>query len=174
MSRITLITASVAIALGLAALVNVARAADPAPAAPRAAGFERMSRMCGDMDARMAAHMAYSETKLKLTDAQKVEFKHLAETMKEASAPMAKMCADKVDPSKFATLPERMGRMQQQAEIRAEALRKVVPAMSAFYASLSLEQQKIADDLMPGAGGRGGFGHGGRHGHGHGPMMMQN
>ncbi|EME71696.1 hypothetical protein H261_02151 [Paramagnetospirillum caucaseum] len=163
MSRITLLSASVAIALGLAALVNVAGAADPAP---QAAGFDRMSRMCGDMDARMAAHLAYSETKLKLTEPQKAEFKRLGEVIKEAAAPMRKLCDDKTDPSKPATLPERMDRMQRQAEARTEALRKLVPAMSAFYATLTLEQQKAADDLMP--GGKGGLGRG--HG-GHGPMM---
>jgi cytochrome c556 len=160
MSRITLITTSVAIVLGLAALVNVARAADPTPPAPRTAGFERMGRMCGDMDARLAAHLAYSEAKLKLTGTQKVEFLQLSETMKEASAPMRKLCDDKVDPGKVSTLPERMGRMQQVAEARAEALRKMVPAMSAFYASLTLEQQKVADDLMSGKGGFGRGGHG--------------
>ena len=167
MSRITLITASIAIALGLAALVNVASAADQSP---RPASFERMSRMCGDMDARMAARMTYNEVKLKLTDAQKVEFKRLAETMTEASAPMRKMCDDKLDPSKLTTLPERMGRMQQMADARAESLRKLVPAMSAFYSTLSLEQQKIADELMGGMGGKSGFGPGSRGGHG--PMMM--
>lgn len=163
MSRITLITTSVAIVLGLAALVNVARAADPVPPTPRQAGFDRMSRMCGDMDARMAAHFAYSETKLKLTEPQKAEFKRLTEVMKDASAPMRKLCDDKADPSALSTLPERMDRMQRQAEARSESLRKLVPAMKDFYATLSLEQQKIADDLMPGAGGKGGFGHG-RHG----------
>ena len=168
MTRITAITASVAIALGIAALVNVARAADQAVPAPQTANFERMTRHCGDMDARMAAHMAYSEVKLKLTEAQKADFKRLTETMKEASAPMRKLCEDRADPAKLTTLPERMGRMQQQAEARTEALRKVVPAMTAFYSTLSLEQQKIADDLMPGAGGKGCFGRG--HGHGHGMM----
>lgn len=169
MSRITLITASVAIALGLAALVNVARAADES-AGPKAANFERMSRMCSDMEARMAARMAYNEVKLKLNETQKAEFKRLGETMKEAAAPMRKMCEDKADPAKFATLPERMDRMQKVAEVRAESMRKLAPAVKDFYATLSLEQQKIADGLMGDMGGRGGFGHGG-HGR-HGGMMM--
>ncbi|CUW38240.1 conserved exported protein of unknown function(LTXXQ motif family protein,52-146) [Magnetospirillum sp. XM-1] len=166
MSRITLITASVAIVLGLAALVNVARAADPA-AGPKAANFERMSRMCYDMEARMAARMAYNEVKLKLTETQKAEFKRLGETMKEAAVPMRQMCEDKADPAKLATLPERMDRMQKVAEARAESMRKMVPAMKDFYASLSLEQQKVADEVMGGMGGKGGFGHGR-----HGGMMM--
>lgn len=165
MSRITLITASVAIVLGLAALVNVARAADP-DAGPKAANFERMSRMCYDMEARMAARMAYNEAKLKLTETQKAEFKRLGETMKEAAAPMVRMCQDKADPAKTATLPERMTRMQQVAEARAESMRKLVPAMKDFYATLSLEQQKVADEIMGGSGGRGGFGHGGHGGPG--------
>ncbi|ARJ66699.1 hypothetical protein WV31_13980 [Magnetospirillum sp. ME-1] len=169
MSRITLITASVAIVLGLAALVNVARAAEPA-SSPKAANFERMSRMCYDMEARMAARMAYNEVKLKLTDTQKAEFKRLGETMKEAAAPMRQMCEDKVDPTRFATVPERMTRMQQVAEARAESLRKLVPAMKDFYATLSLEQQKIADEIMGGTGGHGGFGPGGPGRHG--GMMM--
>jgi hypothetical protein len=169
MSRITLLTASVAIALGLAALVNVARAADPVPPDFRQA---RMASMCADMDARMAARMAYNEVKLKLTEAQKAEYKRLTATMTEAYAPMRKMCEDKTDPTKATTLPERMGQMQQMAEIRAESLRKLVPAMKDFYATLSLDQQKIADDLMPGRGGKGGFGHHGGPGGGHGPMMM--
>jgi hypothetical protein len=160
MKRITVVSASVALALGIAALVNVARAADPTPQQLRQ---EQMARRCGDMDARMAAHLAYAEAKLKLTDAQKAGFKRLSDTVKESSAPMRKQCEQRFDQAQ--TLPERLARMQKIADARAESLRKLVPVMSDFYASLSLEQQKVADDLMPGMGGGKGGGWGGGHGH---------
>lgn len=171
MNRITVVSASVAIALGIAALVNVARAADPTPQQLRQ---EQMARRCGDMDARMAAHLAYAETKLKLTDAQKAGFKRLSDTVKDSSAPMRKQCEERFDQpqAQTQTLPERLARMQKIADARAESLRKLVPVMSDFYASLSLEQQKVADSLMPGMGGGkggmgGGMGGGWGGGHGH-------
>lgn len=170
MNRITVVSTSVAIVLGIAALVNVARAADPTPQQLRQ---EQMARRCGDMDARLAAHLAYAETKLKLTDGQKAGFKRLSDTVRETSAPMRKLCEDRFDQAQAQTMPERMARMQKVAEARAESLRKLVPVMSEFYAGLSLEQQKVADDLMPGmGGGKGGFGHGhGHHGGGMGGGM---
>lgn len=177
MKRITLLTFATAAALGVAALVNVARATDtPAPAPRPALAASFAAARCADMDAHMAARFAYVEVKLKLTDVQKAEFKTLTQTMKSAAQPMQAMCADRFDPDRSQALPDRMDRMQKMAEARAESLRTTVPAMKAFYASLTLDQQKVADDLLGGMGG----GMGGRHGHhghrgwggeGPGPMM---
>ncbi|MBI3444940.1 MAG: Spy/CpxP family protein refolding chaperone [Magnetospirillum sp.] len=147
------LTATLAVIIGLAGTIGAVVAAEqPVPRGP-----ERMARHCGDMGERFQARLAYSEVKLKLTEAQKAEFKQLAETMKASSEPMRKLCEEKSAKAEAATLPERLTRMQAYTEARAESMRKLVPVMAQFYTSLSPEQQKVADELLapPGRGERG-------------------
>ena len=149
-------TLGVFLALGIAALFGAVRASE-LPAPPY--GAMGPGRMCSDMDARMAGRMAYTETRLNLTDAQKVEFKALSETMKAASQPMRKACAEQTAQTAAATsMPARMAEMQKMQAAKAETMAKVTPAMTKFYATLTPDQQKIADTMM--MSGHGGMGHG--------------
>ncbi|MDO8607083.1 MAG: Spy/CpxP family protein refolding chaperone [Phaeospirillum sp.] len=145
-------TAAVLVALAVAGAFGVARA-NPMM------GGGQMSSMCGDMDARMAGHMAFAETKLGLSASQKAEFKALTETMKSASEPMRKACVEQAAQPAAATMPSRMESMQKMMAVRTEAMGKMLPAMTKFYQSLTPEQQKAADTMMPGGMG------GDRHGH---------
>ena len=148
-------TMGVLLALGIAAFFGAVRAAEP-PASPRS------STICADMDARMAGHMAYAEAKLNLTDAQKVEFKSLTETIKAAREPVRKACAEQsAQAASATTMPARMAEMQKMMAAKSEAMAKVLPAMTKFYNALTPEQQKIVDtSLMSGGGHHGGMGHG--------------
>ena len=149
-------TMGVVLALGIAALFGTVRASE-LPAPPAGMGH---ARMCSDMDARMAGHQAYTEAKLNLTEAQKVEFKAVTEAMKTAREPMRKLCAEQAAQT-ATTMPARMAEMQKMMAAGSESMAKILPTMTKFYNSLTPEQQKIADtSLMPGGGHHGGMGHG--------------
>ncbi len=151
----------VALTLALAGAVGAARAAEDAAQSHHSS--YRFEHSCEDMDARMAAHLAYAEVKLALSEPQRAEFKRVAETMKAAHDPMRKLCAEAKTAGDTTTLPARLERMQKFAEAHAEALRKTVPALTQFYKSLTPDQQKIADRVLSQ--------HGGGHGGGHGDMQ---
>lgn len=149
-------TLGVILALGIAALFGAVRASE-LPVPPAGMG---PARMCSDMDARMAGHLAYTEAKLNLTEAQKVEFKALTDAMKAAKEPLRKVCAEQTAQT-ATTMPARMAEMQKMMAAKSEAMAKVQPALAKFYNSLTPEQQKIADtSMMPGGGHHGGMGHG--------------
>jgi periplasmic protein CpxP/Spy len=113
--------------------------------------------MCRDSDAHLAGMLAYSETKLGITEAQRPNWKKLTDTIQSAREPIRKVCADLGNQPAPTALPARLERMERMMEARTEAMRKVVPAVSQFYGTLTPDQQKIADDLI-------GHGHGGGHG----------
>lgn len=149
-------TAALALALAAAPLtIAIAQ-----PGMGPAGGFDRLSMMCQDMDARHAAMQAYAEAKLKLTDAQKPAFKKLSDTMVAAHEPMRKLCTDLAGKDAPTQLPARLERMQRIMEARTTAMRTAVPAIKEFYGQLSPEQQKIADDMMGGRHGGMGMGMG--------------
>jgi predicted outer membrane protein len=146
MTSLPRFTTAVALVLALAA-AGGAYAADSQTKPGRGhGGMGQM--MCGsDSDARMASHHAYMETKLKLTDAQKAEFKKLGETMKAAHEPMKAFCTDMQNQTNL-TLPKRMELRQKMLEAKLDALKTELPAMTSFYNSLTPDQQKQADAMM--------------------------
>ena len=159
MTFLSRMTFGVILALGIAGLFDAVRAAEP-PSPPHGA-FATHSHMCGDMDARLAGRMAYAETKLGLSDAQKAEFQKLTDTMKAANEPVRKACAEQSAQPTATTLPGRLESMQKMMTARTESMAKVLPAVTKFYDSLTPEQKKIADESMMGGGH-----HGGGHHHG--------
>ena len=55
----------------------------------------RMERMCEDHDARIAGALAFAETRLKITDAQRPAWNKFATAVKNSgSAPWRRVCAD--------------------------------------------------------------------------------
>lgn len=143
-----------AFALTLAAAPLAAAVAQPGPGD----GFNPMAHMCQDIDARHAAMLAYGEAKLKLTDAQKPAYKKLSDSLAAAHEPMRKLCADPAGMEFPAQLPARIERMQKVMEVRADAMRRAIPAIKEFYGQLTADQQKVADGMM--AGRHGGMGMG--------------
>jgi len=146
------------LAMTLAAAIGAAHA-DSVPPRPGPASF------CADQEARLAGHLAYVETKLNLTPAQKEEFRHLADALKAAQAPMQALCPTGDQPPSNA-LPARLDRQQKMVEAHAESLRRSTPALLKFYQSLTPAQQTLADDLLIIPGGHPGhhFGPGGQPG----------
>ncbi|CUW40786.1 conserved exported protein of unknown function（containing LTXXQ motif family protein domain,54-149) [Magnetospirillum sp. XM-1] len=142
---------AVAMAVVMAA-TGAARAADHmdhmAHMATNPVTPDHMQVMCGDMDAKMAGHLAYAEVKLGLGESQKVAFSKLKETMKAAHEPMKKVCAEIVAQPPATTLPTHMERMRKMMEVRVSVMGKVIPAMTGFYDTLTPEQKKTADALM--------------------------
>ena len=109
---------------------------------------DHMQIMCGDMDAKMAGHLAYAEVKLGLGEAQKAAFAKLKETLKAAHEPMKKACSEIVAQPPATTLPTHMERMRKMMEARVGVMGNVAPAMTGFYDTLTPEQKKTADALM--------------------------
>lgn len=138
--------------VALAAVIGAAHADQ----APRRVAFDPAQRFCVDQDARMAAHLAFAETKLTLTPAQKDEFRRLGESLKAAHEPMRALCADQ--PDLATTLPARLERQLKLAEAHTETLKRSVPALIRFYQTLTPAQQTIADQVLAVHGGHGGHG----------------
>jgi len=108
-----------------------------------------MQRMCADLDAHLAAKLAFAESKLAITDAQRPAWKKLTETLKAAQEPIRKECATRsASTDEPVDLPTRLKRMQGHVDARAASLRNVVPAVEQFYAALTPEQKKIADTTL--------------------------
>jgi periplasmic protein CpxP/Spy len=178
------VLATVALGALLTAAVPVFAQGGPGgPGGPDGEGrgprMERMmERMCEDRDARVAGALAFAETRLKITDAQRPAWNKLVTAVKSSSGAMEKMCADPAKMKPPATLPERAQRIEEMTAMRLEQIRQVRPALDEVYATFTEDQKKTADEMVErfmrhGPGGRGGWGdHGpgmhGRH-HGQGP-----
>ena len=96
-----------------------------------------MERMCEDRDARVAGALAFAETRLKITDAQRPAWNKLVTAVKSSSGAMEKMCADPAKMKPPATLPERAQRMEEMTAMRLEQIRQVRPALDEVYATFT-------------------------------------
>jgi hypothetical protein len=156
-------TATLVLLAGLAAGGTALAQSAPQPGPGPGMMGTRSATMCADQQAHMAGMLAYAETKLGITEAQRPAWRNLADTLKAAHEPMNKLCTDTAAQPQ-ATLPERLATMQKMQEAHLDAMRKAVPAITQFYqTTLTTEQRKIADQMGPGMG-MGGHGHGMRHG----------
>ena len=125
---------------------------------------QRMQQMCDTADAHHVATLAFSETRLKLTEAQKPAWSKFVEAATAAHQATTKlMCADPKAQTAPATLPDRLAREEQMAQAKLAHVQTLRPALLDFYKTLTPEQQKIADTLPLGGGhGRGGHRGGGQ------------
>ena len=171
------VLATVALGALLTAAVPVFAQGGPGgPGGPGGDGVgSRMERMCEDRDARVAGALAFAETRLKITDAQRPAWNKLVTAVKSSSGAMEKICADPAKMKPPATLPERAQRMEEMTAMRLEQIRQVRPALDEVYATFTEDQKKTADEMVGrfmrhGRGGWGDHGSGGhdRH-HGRGP-----
>ena len=129
---------------------------------------QRMQRMCDTADAHHVATLAFSETRLKLTEAQKPAWSKVVEAATAAHQGMTKlMCEDVKTKPHPASLPEHLARAEEMAKAKLNHIQTLRPALEDLYKILTPEQQKIADTLplaMPGHGGHHGGGGGGGQG----------
>jgi hypothetical protein len=131
----------------------------------------RMERMCEDRDARVAGALAFAETRLKITDAQRPAWNKFAAAVKSSSDAMEKVCADPAKMKPPATLPEHAQRMEEMMTMRLDQIRQIRPALDEVYATFTADQKKTADEMVERfmrhwPGGHGGWG-------GHGPGMHE-
>jgi hypothetical protein len=114
--------------------------------------------MCADHYARQAAHLAYLEAKLKLTDKQRPAWQKWQQWELDAASKEQAAClegAPKGDAKPTAL--ERESRMEKFLSIRLQGMQAARPALEALYDTLSPEQKAIFDrpHFMHGHGGMG-------------------
>jgi hypothetical protein len=116
---------------------------DHGPMGPR--GFERE---CENIEARTAGHLAFAKVKLGITDSQKTAWDDFEGKVAAANAPIEKLCQQAHGPSEAATLPERLGRMDEMMSAHAQQIHALHGAVEAMYAQLTPAQKQAADKLM--------------------------
>ena len=119
--------------------------------------------MCETADAHHAAALAFAETRMKLTEAQKPVWSKVVEASNVGHQDMVKlMCSDLKDVAAVVTLPDRLARAEQWAQARLARIQTLRPALEELYKILTPAQQAIADTLPFGLRG---------HRHGSHPMQ---
>jgi len=164
------VLATVALGALLTAAVPVFAQGGPGgPGGPGGDGHgPRMERMCEDRDARIAGALAFAETRLKITDAQRPVWNKFTTAVKNSGAAMEKICADPAKMKQPATLPEHAQHMEEMLTIRLDQIRQVRPALDEVYATFTADQKKTADEMVERFMRHGPGGHGGWGGHGSG------
>jgi len=165
--------ATTLVSIGLATAVPATFAQTAGPAADGGRGqsaqrqFERRPAMT--LSERVEARLAYMRTALKITAGQQsqwdayasVQRKHAAAMEKrfqERRAQMGQRPADGTRP----TLVERHQRQRDGMVTATQRLDEVLAVEKPLYAALSPDQQRVANEVLGGHGGRGGHGgHGG-------------
>lgn len=122
-----------------------------------------MAQMCADAEAIIASRLAYVETKLALTAAQKPAFDQFATRIRGLAPTLKGACPEQDDDDQPATLPERLAFMTKHADTHATVIKTIKSAVDELYPALTEAQRKTADGLSPfgmgmgmGMGGRGG------------------
>lgn len=106
---------------------------------------------------RIDARLAYAQTALKITDAQKPQWEIFANVVrkqaKDMEARMAQRHEDmqKGDQRQLSAI-DRLERRQQFMAEASKRMSELIAAGKPLYATLSPEQQKVADDLLNQAG----------------------
>jgi len=125
--------------------------AAPPPGPEMMAGRPQM--VCDNLDAFLAAGLAFARTKLALADSQIPAWNKFSATARDAIEPVRQACAalprPSVQPAALPPLPERLDRAERFGSARLEALHRLRPAVTEFYAVLTPEQKEIADRLAP-------------------------
>ncbi len=124
--------------------------------------------MCKDLYARAVGRMAYLEARLQLTSAQQPLFETWKNVVMANAGERSKACAAMMPPPAPPSILDAMQHEQAMLQARLSALQAEMPALTAFYQSLSPEQQRAL--MAEGRGPHGHFGHErGEHGEHDGP-----
>ena len=122
----------------------------------------------GAPEEMVARHLDRLHADLKLSPDQEAQWKAWPDDVRSRAAAMKNK---RLDMAKLSTLPapERMEKMLEQHKQRQQQMEAALPALRAFYAKLTPEQQKVFDRAGPmgrmgDARGRGGPGNRGEQG----------
>lgn len=140
--------ASLAAVLALSGGVAAQPAAPPPPPAgtppappPGAPSADQAAR-------GVERQIASLHRRLHITTEQQPRWDAVAQAMRDEAATVNALVAGRVKTEGPVNAVEDLRQYQHLAEAHAEALRKLVPAFAALYASLTPEQQKIADSAF--------------------------
>jgi LTXXQ motif family protein len=111
----------------------------------RAMGGGDPHAWCIDRLAWRAARLAYVETKLDLTAAQRPLWEKVADAAHAEQQKERQLCTSLPTSAAPATVLERMDRMQQFLSARLDGLREAQPAVAALYQALTPAQRAILD-----------------------------
>jgi hypothetical protein len=125
-----------------------AMAFGPARAHPAGGPDREVERVCAQHTDRAAHEARFADflaRRLKLTEAQKTNFKEFQEArVKAVEAATTRLCASKPD---LASFEGRLGFHQAFLEDRLEAVKAENPKLIAFYKSLDADQKAKFDTL---------------------------
>ena len=127
------------------------------------------ARMCEDLDARLAARLAWMEAKVKPTDAQRAAWDAFQRDSRAAAAPMRAQCAANQPRPQRGDLLAELGQRETRMSAMLDAVRQTKAAVEKLMPQLSEEQRKALAENF----GGGHRGHGMRRGPGpdaHHPM----
>jgi hypothetical protein len=116
--------------------------------------MQGMMTMMHAADGMMASHaeerIASLKSELKITDAQTKDWGRFADALRANAHFMQGMHQGMMGPDTVATLPERIEGQQKMLTARLDSMKAIRKALEPLYATLSADQQKVADKLMIG------------------------
>lgn len=137
-------TGLLALALATVALPTVVLAQDaaPQPRQPdrRAAMHERM---CADLDANLAARLAWIEAKVKPSEAQRAAWDGFARESRDAAAPMRGLCAAPRPAAPRDDVVARLAEREQRMAAMLDATRRMRMAVEKLLPALDDGQRKV-------------------------------
>jgi protein CpxP len=147
-----LATAGGAVLMASAVALSLAQTpAAPPPGPGMMAGPPQM--VCDNLDAFLAAGLAFGRAKLALADSQIPAWNKFSATARDAIEPVRQACAalprPGAQPAALPPLPERLENAERFGSAGLEALHRLRPAVTELYAALTPEQKEIADRLAP-------------------------
>jgi hypothetical protein len=128
---------------------------------------EHHAQRCSDFYARAVGRLAYVETKLALTDAQKPLFEDWKHVKLESAKAHADECGTMMPRDMDASIIDRMKMHEKMMKAMLADLQAEIPSLEALVASLSDEQKHVFDRTHEMFGGRGMHGMHGMMGHRH-------
>lgn len=121
---------------------------EDAPMGMGGPGGWRLQRMCENADARLAAMLAFAETRLAITDAERPAWTRFTQAARASNEPFKRLCAQVANQPAPTTLPDRLARIEQIMSARLAGLQQLQPAVAQLYGSLTPEQKQIADRMI--------------------------
>jgi hypothetical protein len=114
-------------------------------------GMHGMSMRGMAMAERVEGRIAFLKTELKITDAQGKVWNEFAQSLKNNAKRLAEVrdSAAKSGGAPAASLAERLDTQERWLAARLEGARSIKTTFGHFYAFLSADQKKAADELMP-------------------------
>jgi hypothetical protein len=110
-------------------------------------GMGGMAMMAGHVEGRLA----FLKTELKITDAQLPLWNAVADAIRANAKGMTEMMSGgMMGAGQPTTLPDKLAAREKMMTARVEALHRFKAAVEPFYAALSDEQKKTADELLIG------------------------